>query len=203
MKKIIYSLLITLSTSVFAQGNRLFLEPCMEPFYHGVASGDPLSDRVIIWTRVTPTINQTGAISVSWKMALDTSMQSVVQSGNLFTDSNVDYTVKVDVTNLQPNTYYYYEFETGGHYSIRGRTKTAPQGTNDSARFAVVSCANFEAGFFNVYKNITQRNDIDAVICLGDYIYEYETGGYSPNASVNRSRSPARVGRRLCTSACI
>lgn len=191
MKKIIHLLLITLSTTVFAQGNRLFLEPCMEPFYHGVASGDPLSDKVIIWTRVTPALNQTGAISVNWKMALDTSMQSVVQSGSLFTDSNVDYTVKVDVTNLQPNTYYYYEFETGGHYSIRGRTKTAPQGTNDSARFAVVSCANFEAGFFNVYKNITQRNDIDAVICLGDYIYEYETGGYSPNATVNRSWEPS------------
>ncbi|MBN8697270.1 MAG: alkaline phosphatase D family protein [Bacteroidetes bacterium] len=191
MKKTLLIFLLFFSTFTFAQGNRLFLEPCMEPFYHGVASGDPLADRVIIWTRVTPSVNQTGSILVNWKMALDTAMQTVVQSGSTITDAYSDYTVKIDVTNLQADTYYYYEFETSGKYSVRGRTKTAPQGNTDSARFAVVSCANFEAGFFNVYKNITQRNDIDAVICLGDYIYEYETGGYSPNATANRSWEPS------------
>ncbi|MBL7885082.1 MAG: alkaline phosphatase D family protein [Bacteroidia bacterium] len=183
--------IILFSTKAYTQNNRLILEPCMEPFYHGVASGDPLADRVIIWTRITPTINQTGSILVNWKIALDTGMQNIINNGSLFTNSTVDYTVKVDVTNLQPNTYYYYEFESDGKHSVRGRTKTAPNTNNDSARFAIVSCANFEAGFFNVYKNIVQRNDIDAVICLGDYIYEYETGGYSPNTTANRTWEPA------------
>lgn len=194
MKKLQLLLILFLikSTSfIYAQHNRLNLEPCMEPFYHGVASGDPLTDRVIIWTRVTPTPMQSGSIQVNWLVALDTGMQNVVNSGVFITDSTIDYTVKVDVTGLQPDKYYYYEFETSGKYSIRGRTKTAPIGVVDSVRFAVVSCANFEAGFFNSYKNIAQRNDIDAIICLGDYIYEYETGGYSPNPTANRTWDPS------------
>ncbi len=94
-----------------------------------------------------------------------------------------DYTVKVDVTGLSPATYYYFQFETGGAYSLTGRTKTAPTGDNEHLRFAVVSCSNYQHGYFNAYENLTYRNDIDAVIHLGDYIYEYEAGGYSANLS--------------------
>jgi alkaline phosphatase D len=167
------------------------INPCMYPFYHGVASGDPKNDRVIIWTRVTPDNLISSSIQVNWLVATDTAMSNIVQQGVTNTDSTIDYTVKVDVTGLSPNTYYYYEFNAFGYNSIRGRTKTAPDNSADSIRFAVVSCSNFEAGYFNAYKVITSRNDVDAVICLGDYIYEYETGGYSPNPSVNRQWLPA------------
>lgn len=161
----------------------------LKPFYHGVASGDPTDSSVILWTRVTPDTINSNPISVSWRIATDTGMTSVVASGNTQTDLNKDLTVKVDVKNLQSNTCYYYDFSTLGFNSIRGRTKTAPKGDTDSLRFAVVSCSNYEHGYFNAYRKITQRNDVDAIIHLGDYIYEYETGGYSANIS-GRSNDP-------------
>lgn len=168
-------------------------EPCMKPFYHGVASGDALHDRVIIWTRVTPTATDQQPALVTWKVALDTSMTQVVQTGSLLTTIERDYTVKIDVQDLQPDTWYYYEFYAEGQASIQGRTRTTPNPTamKDSLRFAVVSCANLEAGFFNVYGALNQRKDFDAVICLGDYLYEYETGGYAPNPQSDRFFEPS------------
>lgn len=162
---------------------------CSEPFYHGVASGDPLGDAVIIWTRVTPQ-DFSSPVAVEWRMATDTSMTNIVNSGSLLTDNTKDFTVKVDVTGLQPDTYYFYEFTALGANSARGRTKTAPTGAVDSLRFAVVSCANLEAGYFNAYEAITEKNDVEAVLMLGDYIYEYEEGGYSPNSNVDRVFDP-------------
>lgn len=179
-----------ISTVCFSQERQLSLNSCMYPFYHGVASGDPKSDRVIIWTRVTPDTNFTGQINVDWRVATDTSMQNVVSSGTVITDNTSDFTVKADATGLTENTWYYYEFSALGVNSIRGRTRTTPSGNSDSLRFAVVSCANYEAGFFNAYKVIKERNDIDAVIALGDYIYEYESGGYSPNPTAGREWLP-------------
>jgi alkaline phosphatase D len=169
------------------------LEPCLAPFYHGVASGDPMEDRVIIWTRVTPDTVSSDPVLVSWRMATDTGMTNIVQSGSLMTDNTRDYTVKVDVQSLSPNTWYYYEFSTNGMNSPRGRTRTTPlaSSTVDSIRFAVVSCANYEAGFFNSYRALLNRADFDAVIHVGDYIYEYETGGYAPNATANRQWLPS------------
>lgn len=162
----------------------------LAPFLHGVASGDPLHDRVIIWTRVTPDSTVTGPVIVSWRMAADTGMSQVVASGSQLTNASMDYTVKVDVTGLTANTWYYYEFTALNVNSVRGRTRTAPLSMQDSLRFAVVSCANLEAGYFNVYRSIYERNDVDAVVCLGDYIYEYESGGYSPNPNANRQWQP-------------
>lgn len=167
------------------------LEACLAPFYHGVASGDPMADKVIIWTRVTPDTISSDPVLVSWQMATDTGMTNIIQGGSLITSNTTDYTVKVDVTNLSANTWYYYEFECNGKKSPRGRTRTAPQTGADSLRFAIVSCANLEAGFFNAYKVLLNRADFDAVICLGDYIYEYESGGYSPNATANRQWLPS------------
>ncbi len=194
MRRFISLLFVLLSLiSINAQTpHTVFLQPCLKPFYHGVASGDPLSDRVIIWTRITPDsaqINQT--LMVDWKVATDTGMVNVVSQGFALTDSSYDFTVKVDVNGLNPNTFYYYEFKSNGKYSPRGRTKTTPIGNTDSLRFAMVSCANFEAGWFNVYASLLQRADFDAVISLGDYIYEYQTGGYSPNSNVNRQWQPS------------
>jgi alkaline phosphatase D len=193
-KKILFFVVLILAyVFSFAQEHRVSLQPCLKPFYHGVASGDPLANNVIIWTRVTPDsvqINQ--SVIVSWRMATDTGMTNIVKNGVLLTDSSADFTVKADVNGLSPNTFYYYEFQSGNALSPRGRTRTAPVGNAvDSLRFALVSCANFEAGYFNVYGSLLQREDFDAVIALGDYIYEYNTGGYSPNATANRQWSPA------------
>ncbi|MDP6908333.1 MAG: alkaline phosphatase D family protein [Flavobacteriales bacterium] len=167
------------------------LDPALQPFYHGVASGDPTSEAVIIWTRVTPDSSFSGPVIVSWEMATDTGMQQVVQSGSLITWPSEDYTVHVDVTGLQPDSYYFYEFSALDACSIRGRTKTAPSGDTDSLRFALVSCANFESGYFNAYAAIKERNDVDAVIHLGDYIYEYPSGEYDPNPLAGRVTDPA------------
>lgn len=198
MKSIISSLLgILFYSGTFAQSDLLearsiLPEPCMEPFYHGVASGDPLKDRVIIWTRVTPATENQAPVIVSWKMATDTAMSNIVQSGSLMTTYERDYTVKVDVSGLQPDTWYYYEFYAYGKRSVQGRTRTTPTETTlkDSLRYAVVSCANLEAGFFNSYASLAARKDFDAVLCLGDYYYEYQTGGYSPNPSAGRVVEP-------------
>ncbi|MCC6600897.1 MAG: alkaline phosphatase D family protein [Crocinitomicaceae bacterium] len=177
--------------SLFPQ-QRIQLNGCTGPFYHGVASGDPLPDRVIIWTRITPEPSQMDEeIAVSWKVATDTAMVNIVQSGEVVTSASSDFTVKADVQGLSPGTFYFYEFQTGVFLSPRGRTKTAPVGdTTDSLRFAIVSCANFEAGYFNVYRSLLQRSDFDAVVVLGDYIYEYETGGYWTNPAVDRQWEP-------------
>lgn len=187
MKQLLFLLLLS-TTFSWGQTSISPLD-CVEPFYHGVASGDPLSDAVIIWTRITPD-DFTTPVPVSYKMATDTSMSNVISQGSMLTDASIDYTVKFDVTGLNPDTYYYYEFEALGQRSVRGRTKTAPTGVIDSLRFALVSCANLESGFFNVYQAILERNDVEAVLMLGDYIYEYEEGGYSPNSNVDRIFDP-------------
>lgn len=164
--------------------------PQLKPFYHGVASGDPLSDRVIIWTRITPDTS-TQTIATNWQMATDTAMQNIVQSGTATTDANKDFTVKVDVTGLSPATTYYYSFTSDGVTSTIGRARTAPTGAVNHLRFAVVSCNNYEAGFFNAFDRIADRNDLDAVIHLGDYIYEYATK-VAGDASTNRFVEPEK-----------
>lgn len=181
MKPFLYLLVICLSaTKIVAQNSpnyaaRLAPDPSLAPFYHGVASGDPLSDAVIIWTRVT-TADPTAVIA--WRIASDTGMTNVLQQGTASTDATRDYCVKIDVRGLSPNTTYYYEFEYQQSTSIRGRTKTLPVGDIDSLRFAIVSCSAMGYGYFNAYNRITARNDIDAVLHLGDYIYEYADGAF-------------------------
>ena len=161
-------------------------DPALKPFYHGVASGDPLSDRVIIWTRVTPDSAFSGnKIDVSWYVASDTAMSNIVEQGFVTTDSSRDYTVKVDVGNLSPGSTYYYMFSSGGMNSLRGKTKTLPTGSISRLKFAVVSCNNYEAGYYNGFGRIADRQDLDAVLHLGDYIYEYQAGVYG-DSSTNR-----------------
>ncbi len=144
------------------------------PFYHGVASGDPLEDRVIIWTRVTPNEMNSTPIDVAWRVATDPALTNVVQTGVFTTTAARDYTVKVDVTGLQPGQTYYYGFTALGRNSLTGRTKTTPVGNQvNHLKFGVVSCSNYQAGYFNAYKRLSERNDLDAIIHLGDYIYEY------------------------------
>jgi len=188
MKRLLTLFLLGFALGTNAQTSITPLD-CSDHFYHGVASGDPLEDRVIIWTRITPDDFTMPAL-VSYKMARDTGMVDIVSQGSMLTDNSRDYTVKFDVNGLLPDTYYYFEFEGLGSRSVRGRTKTTPVGNIDSLRFAIVSCANLEAGYFNVYDVVSERNDVDAVLMLGDYIYEYEEGGYAHNPLIDRVFDP-------------
>jgi alkaline phosphatase D len=189
MKTVLFLFATSFFANLYAQTSVSPVE-CIAPFYHGVASGDPLSDRVIIWTRITPQdFGQT--LVGTYHMATDDQFQNIVATGTYSTDSTVDFTVKIDVVGLQPNTFYYYEFEHNGAYSLVGRTKTLPVGDIQNMRLACVSCANLESGYFNVYDAIANRNDVDAVLMLGDYIYEYESGGFGPNGNIDRIWDPA------------
>ncbi|MEM7766499.1 MAG: alkaline phosphatase D family protein [Pseudomonadota bacterium] len=156
-------------------------------FSHGVASGDPLTDRVILWTRITPTDEWSGPIPVSYAIFLDDEAGTLHASGTAQATPGADYTVKIDAAGLSPATAYRYQFTVatpaGDVTSPRGRTRTtAAAGDTTPVRFAVVSCSNWPFGFFNVYRDIGQRADLDAVIHLGDYFYEYGIDGYGAEA---------------------
>jgi alkaline phosphatase D len=150
--------------------------PASGTFGHGVASGDPLSDRVILWTRVTPASE--GSIAVDCVVASDAALANVVARVSLTTDATRDYTVKTDVAGLEANTTYYYCFSTASAQSPIGRTRTLPVGTATHLRMAVVSCSSLAHGFFNAYRRIAERADLDLVVHLGDYIYEYGNGEF-------------------------
>ena len=147
-------------------------------FEHGVASGDPLSDRVMLWTRVTP--EQEGEIPVVVTVATDQAMLQPVAVYAATATAERDYCVKVDADGLQPDHWYYYRFSVGDQHSPVGRTRTFPASSSfiDRARFAVVSCANYAYGFFSVYRAVAERGDLDFVLHLGDYLYEYGPGEY-------------------------
>ena len=157
-----------------------------DPFLHGVASGDPLPRAVVLWTRVTPTPDATPGsgrgprVTVTWEVATDRRFRHVVRRGRTTTGPARDHTVKVDVTRLRPGTAYYFRFSAPGATSPVGRTRTAPArtATPDRLRFGVVSCANLQAGWFSAYRHLAARDDLDAVIHLGDYLYEYAPGEY-------------------------
>ncbi len=164
-------------------------------FRHGVASGDPLADRVIIWTRVSPADER--AADVSWMLATDPQLENLITTGNEVAHPDADLTVKVDVTGLEPDTTYYYSFECRGQRSLTGRTKTLPVGDVDHVRFAMYSCAKFSAGYFNAYARIADRPDLDFVLCLGDYIYEYGNDEKGLGAAIGRAFEPAHECRVL------
>jgi alkaline phosphatase D len=157
-------------------------------FRHGVASGDPLSDRVILWTRVTAPDNATP--QVSWELAADTGFKRIVSRGMVTTGAARDYTVKIDAGLLDPGTTYYYRFQAMGERSSIGRTRTLPASGARRVRLALVSCSNLPFGYFNVYARIAARPDLDAVLHLGDYIYEYQNGRYGDGTPLGRIPEP-------------
>lgn len=158
----------------------VYADTALAPFYHGVASGDPLEDRVILWTRVTP--DRHAPVRVGWRVALDPELCDVVARGEAITGPERDYTVKVDATGLEPGRTYYYGFSAFGRSSVVGRTRTTPTGEVGHLRFALASCANYQHGYFNAYARIADRTDLDAVLFLGDYFYEdgIEDDDYGP-----------------------
>lgn len=162
-------------------------------FLHGVASGDPLSDRVIIWTRISPDDQlYKGELSVMWQMATDENFEDIVANGNYTTDDGRDFTVKEDVTALKAGQNYYYRFQVGDVTSQIGETKTLHKDGMDTIKMAVVSCSNYPFGYFHGYRAIAESGPFDVVLHLGDYIYERGDGGYgSPNAeSMGRLLDP-------------
>ncbi|MEM5518699.1 alkaline phosphatase D family protein [Henriciella sp. AS95] len=166
-------------------------------FAHGVASGDPLTDRVILWTRVTPSNPAaTGTVPVSVLVARNPDMTDIVSQALTETSPSRDFTVKVDATGLEPATTYYYQFTaktSGGDLSsVVGRTRTTAASGMAPVTFAVVSCSNYPFGYFNVYDDIAKRTDLDAVIHLGDYIYEYGVDGYggAEGQALGRNHEP-------------
>jgi alkaline phosphatase D len=161
-------------------------------FLQGVASGDPAADAVILWTRVTPDVE--GDITVSWEVATDSNFSQVVTNGQTVTNKNRDYTVKVDAVGLEAGQQYYYRFKAGETVSEMGQTRTLPEGSVASVKLAVMSCANFPAGYFNVYEMAAQQNDLDAVVHLGDYLYEYARGEYASEHAVELGREVLPAG---------
>lgn len=161
-------------------------------FTHGVASGDPLADRVILWTRVLPGDGLADIVEVHWEVALDALFSQIVVNGVTSTSAARDFTVKVDAQGLQAGAQYFYRFHAQGVPSPVGRTRTLAAAGVQQLRFAVVSCSNYPQGYFNVYRELASR-EFDAVLHLGDYIYEYADGGYANPQMLEKGRrvSPA------------
>ncbi|MEV4556302.1 alkaline phosphatase D family protein [Kitasatospora sp. NPDC049285] len=168
-------------------------------FLHGVASGDPLSDGVLLWTRVTPVPEAVPGSGVGpdtevvWQIAADRNFTTLVASGSVTASAAADHTVKADVRGLRADTAYWYRFQAGGATSATGRTRTAPAADAAVAhlRLGVASCANWEAGYFSAYRHLAARGDLDAFLFLGDYIYEYASGAFAARGTVVRPHAPA------------
>ncbi|KAI9758633.1 MAG: palmitoyltransferase for Vac8p [Chaenotheca gracillima] len=206
-------------------------DPAKLNFTHGVASGDPYPDSVILWTRISPvqdddkantTVSGTAAlyghetesyvnaskapVCVDFKIATDTAISDVVDSGTAYTSSDIDYTVKIEANKLQPYTTYYYQFTVcnSNNTSPIGRTKTTPTDddkVNTQVKLAIYSCSNYQDemadqiqafGFFNAYGNPVRKDSVDYVIHLGDYIYEYKNGDYGWGNDIGRVPLPDR-----------
>ncbi len=164
-------------------------------FDHGVASGDPLARQLIIWTRVSS--ERGGMVPVLWEVALDRHFRRVVSRGITRTDSGSDYTVKVDVKGLRPNSSYYYRFVVGRTVSPVGRGRTLPLGRVAQVKLAVFTCSNYPAGYFHVYAEAAKRVDIDFAVHLGDYIYEYGRDQYASEDAATLGREVEPAGELL------
>lgn len=155
------------------------------PFKLGVASGDPLPDSVVLWTRLAPDLLNGGGmpganVPVQWQIADDENMRRIVSSGTVMATRELGHSVHVEAQGLRPATWYWYQFRVGNEVSPIGRTRTAPNPRDrvNRFRFAFASCQNWQQGYFTPYKYMAQE-DLDLVVHLGDYIYE---GGVSATA---------------------
>lgn len=160
-------------------------------FAHGVASGDPTQNSVILWTRLTSSTQD--PVRGQWQISTSPNFARFIRKGEFSTNADRDFTVKIDAQRLSPGKTYYYRFTAANQVSPVGSTKTLPEGSIDQARFAIVSCTNYPFGFFNVYDHIAKNLDFDAVIHLGDYFYEYGRDGYGgkTGAKIGREHEPA------------
>lgn len=149
------------------------------PFSLGIASGDPLPDSVVLWTRLAPEpLNGGGMpdvnVPVQWQVALDENMRKVVRRGRAIATPEFAHSVHVEVGGLQPERWYWYQFKVGNEISPVGRTRTAParDARVDKFRFAFANCQDWQNGYYTAYQHLAQE-ELDLVVHLGDYIYEY------------------------------
>ncbi len=186
MRYLLFLFLAVAPSLLFAQTQHPY-------FQHGVASGDPLQDRVILWTRVTPPTGHDGrSLLTRWQISPDLQFKDIVNQGASYARAEHDYTLHIDADDLQPNTWYYYRFFTGGDTSVTGRTRTTPDSLLLQLRFGVLTCANLTNNFAG-YGHLVQPNDLDAIIHLGDYIYE---NGDDPNRTP-RAKYPHKTLKTL------
>ncbi|MFT5577518.1 MAG: alkaline phosphatase D [Paraglaciecola psychrophila] len=165
-------------------------QPTKTAFIHGLASGDPKSDSVVIWTRVSGFEN---SVTVKWRLSTTPEMTTIVAAGNYIANQVSDYTVKVVPSKLTAGTVYFYQFEVAGEISATARTRTLPAGAVANLGLAVVSCSNYPFGYFNVYEAIALDPSIQFVVHLGDYIYEYGPKGFggAVGEALARAHQPA------------
>jgi alkaline phosphatase D len=157
-------------------------------FTHGIASGDPVQDGVILWTRFVG-----GDGRIAWEVAEDDAFTNIAQRGEAQAGAASDFCVKVDARGLAPGRRYFYRFLSASGPSLTGRTCTAPAQAQ-SLTVGLVSCANYGYGHFHAYGHLARRDDVDLVLHTGDYIYEYGPDQY-PNDEdtvAGRSFDPAR-----------
>lgn len=180
-----------LSTSVFGCSSTVKVanNSSAIQFLHGVACGDPLTDRLILWTKVTP-VQQPDAVQLLLEVSETADFSAVKHQQLCLARQEADYCCKVDLMGLEPGRSYYYRFSDSNTVSAVGHGKTLPAGSVSQVRFAVLSCSNYPAGYFHVYQQVAQQQ-LDAVLHLGDYIYEYEQGGYATERSVELGRALA------------
>lgn len=159
-------------------------------FAYGVASGDPLSDRVILWTHAKFSGSDV-PVSMRYQVSTDAAFTQIVSQGDVESKIENSHTAKIDALGLSPDTSYFYRFIFGDAVSPIGKTRTLPISAS-SVKLAVMSCTNYPAGFFNVYAEVA-RSDVEVALHLGDYIYEYGATGYaSENAiALGRVSTPA------------
>lgn len=166
------TLLVSTGCSISAPTRDLQAE---RVFAHGVASGDPDSDSIVLWTRVS---ELSGDIDVAWEVARDQDFQRIVARGTTRTGPDRDFTVKAIADGLPAGASVFYRFSIGGVASPVGRSKTLPTGELDALTIAVASCSNYQFGFFNAYEAIADDDAVDIIVHLGDYIYEYDIESY-------------------------
>ncbi|MBI1193215.1 MAG: hypothetical protein GC205_08575 [Bacteroidetes bacterium] len=142
------------------------------PFSQGIASGDPMTDRVMLWTRVDG-LGPDERAELIWQVAADSMFVQLIATGNTVAKPNRDHCVHVDAVGLEPDFEYYYRFGTSaGIFSAVGRVRTLPEET-DHVKLAVFSCASIWAGYFNAYRMAASNHNIDFIVHLGDYVYDY------------------------------
>lgn len=166
-------------------------------FLHGVASGDPAARSAVFWTRVTPADPSAGEVAVVLEVARDAGFSDIVRrSTGLRAQAERDFTVKHDLEaqGLEPGVEYFYRFVANGVTSPVGRVRTLPEGATADLALAVVSCQLYPGGLFNAYDALSKRERLDAVVHLGDYIYEYGAEpsdyGMTSGATLNRVPQP-------------
>ena len=198
-RRVLQGMTIGASVSAVSAGRISLASTQSHGFTHGIASGDPLSDRVILWTRYLPKDAADAVDQIVWQVSADKSFKQIKASGTTATHADRDYTVKVDVTGLDAGERYFYRFIVNGAYSPVGSTKTLPTGDVSRYRMAVASCSNYPQGYFHAYDDIA-KSDVDVVLHLGDYIYEYARGVYvNPIAEETLGRAVEPVNEILTT----